>query len=182
MRLTRTGTRMAIAMAALIAAGPLAAQTTPPTGLRAELLQDLDGLEKKYVSLAGALPQERYGWRPGTGVRSVSEVFMHVADANYMIAEIAGFARPATVPAASRESITDKAQVVEALRASLAHARAAIVATPDANLDRAVKLFGRDATVRATLVLMVAHLHEHLGQSIAYARSVGTVPPWSGGE
>ena len=51
--------------------------------------------------------------------------------------------------------------------------------TPDDKLDAAIDLFGRKTTSRASWISTTTHLHEHLGQLIAYARSSNVVPPWS---
>lgn len=80
------------------------------------------------------------------------------------------------------KKVVDKAQVVDALKKSIAHLRSSIEATPDADLDQKVKLFGRDMSKRAVYILLAGHIHEHLGQSIAYARSNGVTPPWSASE
>jgi len=42
-----------------------------------------------------------------------------------------------------------------------------------------VKLFGTDMTKQGALMHLLEDQHEHLGQSIAYARINGVVPPWS---
>src|SRR6266545_3794657 len=55
----------------------------PAPGFRADALAQLDDVGKKIVDLAQAVPAEKYGWRPAEGVRSVSEVYMHIAGANY---------------------------------------------------------------------------------------------------
>jgi uncharacterized damage-inducible protein DinB len=150
-----------------------------PAGIRAELASDFSDVEKKLVDLAGAIPQEKYGWRPGAGVRSVSEVYMHVAGGNYYILSFAGVKPPETFDRGMEKSVTERAKVVEALHRSFDHVRTALAATSDADLDRKVKLFGRDATVRSAYVLLLNHAHEHMGQSIAYARMNGVTPPWS---
>ena len=152
--------------------------------LQSEWLADLDQLREKYVGLADATPESAYGWRPGEGVRSVSEVYMHVTAGNFgIIMGVLGDAPPeGTDPAwygQDAESITDKATVVEALGASFDYVAAVIEGTSDERLTEAVNLFGGDSTVRAALMLVVTHCHEHLGQSIAYARSNSVVPPWS---
>src|SRR6266550_6872289 len=36
----------------------------------ADLLLPFDGLERQVIALAKAVPEEKYGWRPGPGVRS----------------------------------------------------------------------------------------------------------------
>jgi hypothetical protein len=86
-------------------------------GVHADLLKNLDDTEKKIVSLAEAVPADKYTWRPAEGVRSISEVFMHIAGANYMIPTALGARR---LPGLSRDmekKVTDKAKVVEQLKA-----------------------------------------------------------------
>jgi uncharacterized damage-inducible protein DinB len=165
--------------APLAAAQEAAAPAAPAAGFRAEFLRHLDDMEKKMVSLAEAVPQEKYGWRPGEGVRSVGEAYMHMVLGNYFLPRFAGIQPPAEVTREMEKTVTEKAQVVDWLKKSFAHVRQAISNTPDADLDKPTKLFGRDATVREVFFLVANHQHEHLGQSIAYARSNGVVPPWT---
>ena len=54
-----------------------------------------------------------------------------------------------------------------------------IAGLSDNDLQAPVKLFGREMTKQGALMLILEDQHEHLGQSIAYARSNGVVPPWS---
>jgi uncharacterized damage-inducible protein DinB len=195
-RVSRLATPLAAAFALALAV-PAAAQpgqghgpgtAMPAAGLRAELIRDVESLERKYLGLAEAMTG-KYGWRPAEGVRSVGEVFMHVAGANYMLPTMCGVEPPAAFGAddaqgamarmQEMEKVTDEAQVHQALRDAFAHARHAIAAVPDDQLDAMTKLFGRDATKRAALSLLVTHMHEHLGQAIAYARTNGVIPPWS---
>src|SRR5688500_10618496 len=120
------------ALAAL--AGPLGAQgAAAPAGIRGELDAQLADAERKLVALAEAMPQEKYGWRPAEGVRSVSEVFVHVAGANFMITGIAGVPRDTSVriTAETERTLTDKAAVMDLLRRSFAHARQAVAQVPD---------------------------------------------------
>ena len=182
----------ALLLAAPVAA-PLAAQAaakpvthggdpSTATGLRKELIAQLADAESKFVQLAEAMPQDKYAWRPAPGVRSVSEVYMHLVGANYMIPPFAGVARAQglTLTQDSERTVTDKAAIVDHLKQSFAYAKQAVMDVPDGEMDGTVQLFGRPATKRGVLVLMATHAHEHLGQSIAYARSNGVRPPWSG--
>ncbi len=150
------------------------------TGFRAEFLRQMSGEEAKFVSLAESMPQEKLTWRPEKGVRSVSEVFMHVAAANYNIPSLIGTPAPATFQTKGFEtSTTDRAQIVAALHDSFAHLRNAVVKLADSDGDKRLKLFGEDETYRGVHFFILKHLAEHLGQSIAYARMNGVVPPWS---
>jgi uncharacterized damage-inducible protein DinB len=174
--------RLVLALAATIAAGPavLSAQAAPAvTGVRADMLVQLDDAASKLEQLAGAIGQEKYGWRPGQGVRSVSEVLMHVAGANYYIPTFAGVQPAKPLPQNAETAITDKAQIATALRESFEHVRNAIRNAKDADLDKPTTMFGQKTTMRNVWLTTVTHAHEHLGQLIAYARSNGVVPPWS---
>jgi hypothetical protein len=110
-------------------------------------------------------------------------VFVHVASATYLAPRWPGARRPPhdTLPRDAEKTITDRAQVVDLLHKSFAFARQGVMDVPDAQMDAAVDMFGTPTTKRGVLVTRATHLHEHLGQSIAYARSNGVVPPWSAG-
>lgn len=185
-------------LAVFFAAAPLAAQqpgghehhnmAMPTSGIRAELIRDVEGLEKRYLALADAM-KGKLSWRPAQGVRSAGEVFMHVAGANFMIPTMAGVQPPQSMRAPTLqqgmakmrelETMADEAKMREMLQHSFMHARHAIAMTPDAQLDTPTQMFGQETTRRGVLHLLVTHMHEHLGQSIAYARMNGVTPPWS---
>jgi uncharacterized damage-inducible protein DinB len=168
---------------ALCSLQPAQAQTTPVDDLKADLAE----VEQKIVGLANAMSAEQYGWRPGEGVRSVSEVFQHVAADNFLLAapfmEIPAWtemdaADYSTVQAFESRKI-DRDQVIEELQQSFAHIKSALETMTDAKLAESVSLFGQTWTGHRLWILTVGHMHEHLGQSIAYARMNGVVPPWS---
>jgi uncharacterized damage-inducible protein DinB len=150
-------------------------------GVKGSILFAVDQAQEKLMALANAMPAEKYGWRPGEGVRSVGEVFNHVASANYFFPTLWGGKVPAGVDPQSLEKAMsgDKAKTVDTLQKSFDNVRQAILAVPEADLNRKIKIFGHDATVRDAMMIVVTHGHEHLGQSIAYARSNSVVPPWS---
>jgi uncharacterized damage-inducible protein DinB len=172
-----------------LAAAPLSAQEAKRAGVMGDLLQDVQGVEEKLVSLAQAIPADKFAWRPGEGVRSIGEVIVHVAADNWFIPVMAGVSAPAntgigsgyeTVLAYEQQTMAKDAAIAEMQR-SFAHLKKAMSDTPDANLGQTVDMFGTQATRRALWVLATTHLHEHLGQMIAYARTNDVVPPWSRG-
>ena len=116
---------------------------------------------KKLVDLARAVPEEKYGWRPGRGVRSVSEAYMHVASATFFLPTFAGVTMPEGVEP-DMEKETDKAKVLAALARSFAYARNVVQDTPDDQLDRKAKWFSGEKTVRGVLLALGNHAHEHL--------------------
>ena len=150
------------------------------TGYRSEVLALVMIQENEFLRLAEAFPAEKYTWRPGPGVKSVAEVFLHVSAANYNMYKLVGAAPPAGLDVSGmEESTTDKAQVIAMLKASYAHAKKAITDMPDANLEKTMDWLGGRITQRGVLLYIVPHIAEHLGQAIAYARVIGIVPPWS---
>jgi uncharacterized damage-inducible protein DinB len=164
----------------LLVAAPARADEPAATGLKAELLHNIDDVASKLGDLVTATPPEKLTYRPEDGVRSTGEVFLHVSGANYMFPGMWGVKAPDGLDLKNIEkSTTDKAQIQKTLAASFEFARAAIRGIPDDGWDRSVQMFGKPASVRAVCLTMVTHLHEHLGQSIAYARVNGIVPPWT---
>ena len=165
-----------------ISTRPAAAPAAPASGFRADFLTQFDDVSKKIVDLAEAVPADKYGWRPAPGVRSISEVYMHIVGGNSYIPSFIGVKPMEGIERGMEKSVTEKARVVELLKKSMAHARAAVLATPDADLDKKVNIFGGASSERGVIMIIGNHLHEHLGQSIAYARSNGIAPPWSKGD
>ncbi len=159
-------------------ANPPAAEAPPASpAFRDEVLSRLDTLQERVVSLAEAMPEDKYTWRPAEGVRSVSELYLHITGANFGLASTFGATAPeGAVPA---EDVTDKATITAALSASFEHLKGAIQGIAPEAADETVNLFGRDMTTRQALWALTEHLSEHLGQGIAYARVNGVVPPWN---
>jgi len=165
--------------AAWAQSGAAAAPAPPATGFRADFLSDWDDMAKKAVSLAEAMPAEKYSWRPD-GARSVSEIYMHIASGNFGFMRLLGFQPPAGIdPRTLEKTVTAKAKVVEVLKQSFEHVRKAVLSTSDADLDKPVQFFGQPSTIRNVLYIVGTHQHEHFGLTIAYARMNGVVPPWT---
>ena len=157
-------------------------KTTPraaaPGGFKSEFFTDLDDVQKKILDLANAVPADKFAWRPADGVRSVSEVYTHVAGGNYFLITFLGVQPPADMPK-DIEKITDKAKVIAELQKSFDHLRSVAKNMTPADLEKPVTMFGQATTQRGVYSTILNHLHEHLGQSIAYARINNVAPPWS---
>jgi uncharacterized damage-inducible protein DinB len=165
----------------------LAIPASASAQLMGDMHRDVNDVQKKFTDLAKAIPEPAYSWRP-TGARSVGEVLLHVAADNYLIPVSMG--KPA--PASTGISATDfktaetfekrkltKDQIIAELDASFKHLHEAMGLTTDANLNENIKFFGQDWSRQRAMLATVTHLHEHLGQMIAYARSNNVAPPWS---
>lgn len=183
-------TRRILVLSALVVAASFAAHAQAPkrAGLMGDLLGDIGDVERKIVGLAKAMPEASYAWRPMAGVRSVGEAFTHVAADNYFMPAALGITAPAptgisgtdykTVEAYEKKTRT-RAEIIAEVEQSFAFLKKSMQDTPDAKLDATMKMFGRESSMRSTWVMTTTHLHEHLGQLIAYARSNKVVPPWS---
>jgi uncharacterized damage-inducible protein DinB len=154
--------------------------SAPTSGPRAEFLAEIAFYEQRYTRLAEAIPAGKYTWRPAEGVRSIGEVFDHIVAANYGIARAFGTQAPPGVDfKAIAANANDKTKTVQGLKDSFGHFRQAIPALNDADAGEAQKMFGRDTTQRGAFIMIMGRMGEHLGQSIAYARMNGVVPPWT---
>lgn len=174
------------ALLLLVTGSTLAAQQKLPEGI----WQGYDG-EWKHVSqqllaLAEATPADKFAWRPAQGVRSTSEVYMHIVLSNFwllsqanpnvkMPADLNKFKTPAEV----EKSVTGKAEIIDWLKRSLDAVKTAHAAAKPADLTRKIHIADRDATADGIYLRIIIHANEHMGQLIAYARMTGVTPPWS---
>lgn len=155
-------------------------KTAPSYDMKAQSIEDLKDMQKKFVSLATAIPADKYTWRPGEGVRSISEVFLHITAANHNIPTMMGTAKQAEFTAKDFEtSTTDKGGIISQLNDSFSYAISTVEKMSNADFAKPEKQLGPDANAGDVVYLLVTHAHEHLGQSIAYARMNGVVPPWT---
>src|SRR5580692_4865649 len=168
-------TQYAVCALAIVLMVPLAQAQAQPAGLQAAFAKDAGTLSDKFSGLARVM-SGKYDWKPGQGVRSVSDVFNLIVRENGLLAgALSGTPNSGAKPA----PITDPEKMQEALKASYVNLQDAITGLSDKDLQTPVKLFGEDMTKQDALFLILEDQHEHLGQSIAYARSNGIVPPWS---
>jgi uncharacterized damage-inducible protein DinB len=149
------------------------------TGYLADFKADFEFSNGRLIELAEAIPADKYGWSPAEGIRTVSQVFVHVAGANFFFASQFGVTMPEDFGMDAEQKITAKDDVIATLKKSQKHIYKATHKATEKDLDEKVMLFGKDRSWRAVLMIVAGHGHEHLGQAIAYARSTDVVPPWS---
>lgn len=137
-------------------------------------------VSRQLIALAEATPAEKFAWRPAPGIRSVSEVYMHIAMANFYLLSVTGPKMPADLKSDDLEkTVTAKADVINWLKRSLDAVKTAHATVKPGDLQRKVKVNGQDATVDGMYLRIIVHANEHMGQLIAYARMSGVAPPWS---
>jgi uncharacterized damage-inducible protein DinB len=147
------------------------------------LWQGYDGewlhVTQQLVALAEATPEEKFSWRPAPGVRSTSEVYMHIVLANFYLLRVTGPEMPAELKPELEKSVTSKVEVIHWLKRSLDAVKQAHLEMKPKDLQRKVHIADRDATVDGMYLRIIVHANEHMGQLIAYARMTGVAPPWS---
>ena len=163
----------------------LAVKDVTPVPAAADILMPLVELRAKALGLAEAVPEDKYDWRPGPGVRSFKEVFLHIALGNHLMSDIATGEDRAAIDkevadnSAAEKAPATKAQVLDKLRRSFDDLKETLENARPGGLAREVDFFGTTTTQRAVFVNIDSHIGEHVGQAIAYARTIGIVPPWS---
>jgi uncharacterized damage-inducible protein DinB len=147
------------------------------------LWQGYDGewrhVSKQLIELAEATPADKFAWRPAPGVRSTSEVYMHIVFENFSLLSVTGPRMPADLKQDSEKTVTSKAEVIAWLKRSLETVKQAHLAEKPSDYARKVRINDRDATVDGMYLRIILHDNEHMGQLVAYARMTGVVPPWS---
>jgi uncharacterized damage-inducible protein DinB len=165
----------------LLCGAPLFAQKLPEG-----IWQGYDGewkhVSEQLVALAEATPAEKFAWRPAPGVRSMSEVYMHIAEANFYLLSVTGPKMPAAMKEDTEKSVTSKADVMAWLKRSLEAVKQAHLKETPEDLRRKMKIYDRDATADGIYLRILVHDNEHMGQLVAYARMTGVVPPWTKAE
>lgn len=168
----------------LLLSGCLSGQSllgqTAPEGI----WQGYDGewrhVSQQLIALAEATPEEKFAWRPAPGVRSTSEVYMHIAMSTFYLLSVTGPKLPTEMKGGMEKTVTSKAEVISWLKRSLEAVKEAHLAETTKDLQRKVHIADRDARVDGIYLRILVHANEHMGQLVAYARMTGVVPPWSG--
>lgn len=154
--------------------------TSPRYDMKPQSLQDLETMQKKFVDLAKAFPADKLTWRPTPDSRSFAEVLLHVSGERYQILALMGAQPPAGFDGKTFEkSTTDQTKIVDELNKSWEFAKKAISGMTNADFAKPLPKLGPDANAGDVVYILVADAHEHLGQSVAYARENGVVPPWT---
>jgi len=162
------------------AAAPPEDKTAPSYDMKAQAILDMQTMQQKFTTLAEAIPAEKYSYRVAPGVRSINELFLHVAAAGFNFPTLMGAAPfPGFDGKGFEKSTTDKAKIIDWLNKSFTYAIAATQSMSNADFAKLLPKLGPGANEGDVIYLMVVHAHEHLGQAIANARANGIVPPWT---
>jgi uncharacterized damage-inducible protein DinB len=172
------------AIAALTCVAPAAGQERIDP-MAATVAQWFTMIERSFVSLAEAMPIEKYGFRPMSGAfaeaRTFAEQVKHVACANFaFFNEIEKKEPPARCDTGGPSAARTKAELVAYLRESFSYAQTVLrMMTPANALDPAGGPYGGSSTRLGLTTLAVWHASDHYGQLVVYLRMNGLTPPAS---
>jgi uncharacterized damage-inducible protein DinB len=163
----------------MLLATTIAHAQKPPAGI----WEGYDGewlhVSQQLLALAEATPADKFSWRPAPGVRSTSEVYMHIVIANFYLLSVTGPKMPPEIKEELEKSVTSKSEVIAWLKRSLDAVKQARTKETPVDLRRKVHIQDRDASVDGIYLRIIVHANEHMGQLVAYARMTGVTPPWS---
>jgi uncharacterized damage-inducible protein DinB len=167
-------------MAALVLCGsPRSRAEDPLAGLWQGYAGEWEHTSSQLIALAEATPAEKFAWRPAVGVRSTSEVYMHIVTANFWLLSVTGPKMPADLKEDAEKTVTSKEDVIRWLKRSLDAVKKAHLKETPQHLAVKVNIEDRHSTVDWIYLRIIIHANEHMGQLVAYARMTGVVPPWS---
>src|SRR5580658_1175612 len=179
LRASRTLVLIAV-LAVLCTTGPARLQAqTAPEGIWQGYDGEWEHVSSQLIALAEATPEDKFAWRPAPGVRSTSEVYMHIVDANFYLLSITGPKMPDDLKEGAEKTVTSKAAVIAWLKRSLEAVKQAHLKETPQHLALKVRIEDRMSTVDWMYLRIIIHANEHMGQLVAYARMTGVVPPWS---
>jgi len=136
----------------------------PPPGLWEGYTGEWGHVSHQLIDLAKAFPGEKFNWRPAPGVRSVSEVFMHVAIANYMLLSVTGPPMPPELKSPTAEkTFNRKEDIVAWLSRSLDAVKSAHASQTSADLQRNVSIAGKKVTVDGIYLRIIVHAQRAYG-------------------
>jgi uncharacterized damage-inducible protein DinB len=128
---------------------------------------------------ADKIPDALWSFRPTPDIRTVGELFAHIADGQY---EFCSAADGKQVDKGIEKSAKTKADIVAAVKDAFAYCDGVYAKMTDASAVEMMAIFGMKATRIGLMDFNTAHTMEHYGNLVTYMRLKGIVPPSSEGQ
>jgi len=162
---------------AILFAAVLSAQGTPANPL-VTVSKNIYGFAKgDILGSVDKIPDNLWSFQPTKDVRTVTQLFAHIADAQYEFCGVAAEGKP--VAKDIEKTAKTKTDIVTALKAAFAYCDAAYTKMTDASAAQMTTFFGRQVTQLGLMDFNAAHTFEHYGNLVTYMRIKGIVPPSS---
>ncbi|MBS1855321.1 MAG: DinB family protein [Acidobacteria bacterium] len=168
---------MKLLTAAILFAAVASAQE-PPANPLITVSKNIYNISKNDVlGSVDKIPDDLWSYRPTPDVRTVGQLFAHIADGQYEFCGVV--AEGKVVSKGIEKTATTKAEIVPALKEAFAYCDAAYTKLTDANAAEIAPLFGMRITKLGAMDFNTAHNMEHYGNLVTYMRLKGIVPPSS---
>jgi uncharacterized damage-inducible protein DinB len=160
------------------------------TSLAAAIDTEISNIEKQFIDVVKAMPEDKFGYSPENsdisgsafkGVRSFALQVRHVAADNFAIwAPLTGKPEPAGINAPNGpDEMKSRTEILRFLKDSFAYSHGAVTALTSENSLELVEFRGRKVTRISLVILALTHINDHYGQLVEYLRLNGVVPPGS---
>jgi uncharacterized damage-inducible protein DinB len=161
--------------AALVLPSAAIAQTANPLTANAKL--QFGALSGFVVRSAEKVPEDLYSFRATSDVRTMAQLFGHVADAMFgMCSTAAGTKPPRT---GIEKAVTAKAELVAALKEGISYCNTVYDGMTDQKGTETVPFAFGPTPRLSVLYFVVTHTYEHYGNLVTYMRLNKIVPPSS---
>ena len=168
---------MRFAIAAFLFAAVASAQNETVNPLIATSKAIFNISKRDVMGSVDTIPEDLWSFQPTKDVRTVAQLFAHIADGQYEFCGAAIGGKP--VDKGVEKTAKGKAEIVKALNEAFAYCEAAYADLTDAKAAETIKFFGMTATRLGIMDFNVAHNMEHYGNLVTYMRLKGIVPPSS---
>ena len=160
----------------LLTPGVVLAQIANPLTANARI--QFGALSGFVLKSAEKVPEDLYSFRATPDVRSMAELFGHVADAMFAMCSAAAGTKPPRT--GIEKTVTAKAELIAALKEGVSHCNGVYDAMTDQKGSTETIPFYFGPTPRlSVLYFVVTHTYEHYGNLVTYMRLKNIVPPSS---
>jgi uncharacterized damage-inducible protein DinB len=128
---------------------------------------------------ADKIPDALWSFKPTPDIRTVGQMFAHIADGQY---EFCSAADGKQVDKGIEKTAKTKAEIVAAVNDAFAYCDGVYAKMTDASAVEMMSIFGMKATRIGLMDFNTAHTMEHYGNLVTYMRLKGIVPPSSEGQ
>jgi uncharacterized damage-inducible protein DinB len=167
-----------LSIAALLGAAPANPSAPTPTSAVAADRQIWAQVIGYVTAAAEQMPDSSYAYHPVPSVRTFGQLIAHIAGSQDMFCAMA-LGDKVSASDVIEKTVTGKAALVAALKASIEHCQKAYALTDADAMKRTVKTFAGERSALWALLYNTVHDDEHYGNIVTYMRMLGMVPPSS---
>ena len=164
-------------LATLFTTLPIAAFAQAANPLTANVKIQLGALTGFVIRSAEKVPEDLYSFRATPDVRSMAQLYGHIADALFSMCSTAAGSKPPRT--GIEKSVTAKPELIAALKEGVTYCNTVIDGMTDQKGTETVPFYFGPTPRLSVLYFAVTHTYEHYGNLVTYMRLKNIVPPSS---